>query len=186
MRVEGGRVRRSKQTWQEGHLALFVSDAVDCLDLSGVLESYLKNHDSGRAGYQPTTMVKLLVYGYCFGKLSSRELEKSTYEEVAFRILVDNQHPTHDCIAEFREKNLAMVGALFVRVLLLCRRAGLVGLGDIAIDGMKIESSASQVEATSYERVTEKRLEEKVKNLLEEAARVDAEEDAQEGTSRGE
>ena len=164
----------------EKHLALFVSDVVDILDLSAILDSYRKDDDRGRSGYHPVMMVKLLVYGYCIGKASSRKIEKATYEEVAFRVLAGDQHPDHDCIAAFRKRHLAALAGLFVQVLRLCQKAGLVKLGHVAIDGTKIKANASKHKAMSYERMTEteKRLEEEVKKLLEEAERVDAEEDA--------
>lgn len=164
----------------EGHLALFVSDVVDTLDLSAILDTYRKDDDRGRGGHDPRMMVKLLVYGYCVGRPSSRKIERETHEDVGFRVLAGDQHPDHDCIADFRQRHLAALGGLFAQVLMLCRQAGLVKLGHVAIDGTKIKANASKHKAQSYERMseTEKRLEEEVKKLLEEAERVDAEEDA--------
>src|ERR1700730_17508363 len=128
----------------EGHLALFVSDVVDTFDLSAILDAYRKDDDRGRAGYHPVMMLKLMVYGYCLGKPSSRKIEKATYEEVAFRVLAGDQHPDHDSIAGFRQRHLAALSALFVQVLLLCKKAGLVKLGHVAIDGTKIQASGSK------------------------------------------
>src|SRR5262245_47615076 len=91
----------------EGHLALFVSDVVDNLDLSAILEKYRSDDDRGRSGYHPVMMVKLLLYGYCVGKTSSRKIERATYEEVAFRVLAGDQHPDHDSLATFRKQHLA-------------------------------------------------------------------------------
>jgi transposase len=164
----------------EGHLALFVADVVDSLDLSAILDAYRKKEDRGRAGYHPAMMVKLLIYGYCVGRPSSRKIEKATHEDVPFRVLAGDQHPDHDCIAAFRKEHLAALGGLFVQVLLLCQKAGLVKLGHVAIDGTKIKANASKHKAQSYGRMeeTEKRLKEEVEKLLAEAARVDAEEDA--------
>jgi transposase len=84
---------------RHGHLAFFVSDVVDALDLSAIFAAYVKTRNRGRAGYQPAMMVKLLVYGYAVGVTSSRKLEKKTTEDVAFRVLSGDQHPDHDSIA---------------------------------------------------------------------------------------
>ncbi|MGH9826640.1 MAG: transposase, partial [Blastocatellia bacterium] len=86
----------------EGHLALFVSDVVDELDLRSIVGSYEKGDGRGRPPYHPVMMVKLLVYGYCVGKVSSRKIERATYEDIGFRVLACNQQPDHDSIAEFR------------------------------------------------------------------------------------
>src|SRR6476661_5578831 len=83
---------------EEGHLALYVSDVVEALDLSGVMQSYEEGDGRGRPAYHPLLMVKLLVYGYCVGKLSSRKLEQATHDDVAFRVLTCNQQPDHDSI----------------------------------------------------------------------------------------
>jgi transposase len=99
----------------EGHLALFVSDVVDQLELSAILQSYENEDGRGRPPYHPLMMVKLLVYGYCIGKVSSRKLEKATYEDVAFRVLACNQHPDHDSLAEFRKQHLQELAKLFVQ-----------------------------------------------------------------------
>jgi hypothetical protein len=128
-------------------------------------------------------MVKLLVYGYCIGKVSSRKLEKATYEDVAFRVLACNQHPDHDSIAEFRKRHLQELAKLFVQVLQMCERAGLVKLGHVAIDGSKLRANASKHKAMSYDRMCEKekQLQAEVERLLKEAAAVDAAEDKQYG-----
>lgn len=122
----------------EGHLALFISDVVEQLDLSAIFATYVKDDARGRAGYHPAMMVKLLVYGYAVGVTSSRKLEKKTAEDVAFRVLSGDQHPDHDSIASFRKRHLSDLGGLFVQVLALCQKAGLVKLGHIAIDGTKM------------------------------------------------
>ena len=170
----------------EGHLALFVSDAVDVLDLGAIYRASETGDDRGRAGYHPAMMVKLLVYGYCIGLTSSRRIERATYEDVAFRVLAGDQHPDHDCIAAFRQRHLPLLAALFSQVLRLCRKAGLVKLGHVAIDGTKVGANASKHKAMSYDRMgeAEKKLEEQVRGLLEEAERVDAEEDAKYGKGK--
>jgi transposase len=175
------------RTWlPEGHLALFVSDLVNELDLSKVYAAYKRNDDRGRAGYHPTMMVTRLVYGYSIGVRSSRKIERATYEDVAFRVLSGDQHPDHDSIASFRKQHLAVLGELFVQVLRLCQKAGLVKLGHVAADGTKMGANASKHKAMSYERMgeAEKKLEEEVTRLLQEAERVDADEDAKFGKGK--
>ena len=170
----------------EGHLALFVSDMVEALDLSKVYAVYTSKDVRGRAAYHPLMMVKLLVYGYCIGVRSSRKIERATYEDVAFRVLSGDQHPDHDSVASFRKQHIAALGQLFVQVLQLCGKAGLVKLGHVAIDGTKIGANASKHKAMSYERMdeAEKKLEMEVARLLEEAATVDADEDAKFGKGK--
>ncbi len=170
----------------EGHLALFISDVVDELDLQPILAAYESGDGRGRPPYHPLMMVKLLVYGYCIGRVSSRKIEKATYEDVAFRVLACNQHPDHDSIAEFRKRHLQELASLFVQVLKLCEQAGLVKLGHVAIDGSKLRANASKHKAMSYERMCEKeeQLAAEVARLLQEAAAVDEAEDQQYGKGR--
>jgi transposase len=170
----------------EGHLALFILDVVGELDLSRIYAVYDAKDDRGRAGYHPAMMVGLVLYGYCTGKPSSRRIERATYEDVAFRVIAGDQHPDHDSIAAFRKEHLRALGGLFMQVLRLCQKAGLVKLGHIAIDGTKVKANASKHKAMSYERMgaTEKRLEQEIGKLLEQAERVDAEEDAEYGQGK--
>jgi transposase len=163
----------------EGHLALFVSDVVDELELSAILDEYEKGDGRGYPPYHPVMMVKLLIYGYCTGVFSSRKIERATFVDVAFRVLAANQHPDHDSIASFRKRHLAALAGLFVQVLRLCEKAGLVKLGHVAVDGTKIRANASKHKAMSYGRMveTEKRLEAEMIALLEEAQRIDDAED---------
>jgi transposase len=167
----------------EGHLALFISDVVDELDLSAILRHYESGDGRGRPPYHPLMMVKLLVYGYCIGKVSSRKLEQATHEDVAFRVLACNQHPDHDSIANFRQLHLPELAGLFVQVLKMCERAGLVKLGHVAIDGSKMRANASKHKAMSYERmgVKEQQLVAEVARLLKEAEETDAAEDKRYG-----
>ena len=118
----------------EGHLALFISDVVNELDLKPIYKDYEKETDRGQPPYHPAMMLKLLVYGYCTGKPSSRKIEKATWEEVAYRVLSADQHPDHDSIAEFRKRHLKTLSGLFLQVLKLCQEAGLVKLGHVALD----------------------------------------------------
>jgi len=170
----------------EGHLARFVADVVETLDLSAMYAKYEGRDGRGLAAYDPRMMVRLLIYGYCRGVASSRRIERGTYEDVAFRYLAADQHPDHDTIANFRKEHLTTLSQLFVQVLRLCQQAGLVKLGHVALDGTKIKANASKHKAMSYERMgeAEKKLEAEVKALLEEAARVDAEEDGKYGRGR--
>jgi hypothetical protein len=131
-------------------------------------------------------MTGLLLYGYCQGVVSSRKIEKATYESVPFRVLAANQHPDHDTIAEFRRRHLSALSGLFVQVLHLCQRAGLVRLGHVALDGTKLRANASKHKAMSYGRMKEKipKLEAQVAALLAEAEAVDTAEDVQYGQGR--
>jgi transposase len=169
----------------EGHAAYFILDVMGELDLSEIYSSY-DGSKGGRPGFDPRLMTGLLLYGYCQGVVSSRKIEKATYESVPFRILAANQHPDHDTIAEFRRRHLSALSGLFVQVLHLCQRAGLVRLGHVALDGTKLRANASKHKAMSYGRIKEKlpELEAQVSELLAEAAAVDAAEDAQYGQDR--
>jgi transposase len=169
----------------EGHLALFVSDVVDALDLSAIFAAY-EGEERGQPPYHPAMMVKLLVYAYCTGKPSSRRIERATYEDVAYRVLAADQHPDHDSIAAFRQRHLQALAGLFVQVLRLCQEAGLVKLGHVALDGTKIKANASKHKAMSYARMcaAEQELAQEVARLLAQAQAVDADEDARYGAGR--
>jgi len=173
------------QGWlPEHHPAVFISEVVDeALDLTPILATYETVEGRGQPPYHPALMVKLLLYGYCTGKPSSRQIEQATYEEIPYRVLAANQHPDHDTLAAFRQTHLPALAALFIQVLRLCQRAGLVKLGHVALDGTKILANASKHKAMSYGRMTETepRLEQEIAALLVEAQRVDAAEDAQYG-----
>ena len=177
----------SLEDWlPEGHLARFVAEVVETLDLSAIYAGYDEGDGRGMAAYDPRMMVRVLIYGYSRGVASSRRIERATYEDVAFRYLAADQHPDHDTIATFRKEQLGNLSQLFVEVLGLCHRAGLVKLGQVALDGTKVKANASKHKAMSYERMgeAEKKLEAEVKALLEEAARVDAEEEGKYGKGR--
>jgi transposase len=171
----------------EGHLALFISDVVDeAVDLTPILATYETGDGRGQPPYHPALMVKLLLYAYCTGKPSSRQIERATYEEVPYRVLAANQHPDHDTLAAFRQQHLPALAGLFGQVLQLCQRAGLVSLGHVALDGTKVLANASKHKAMSYGRMAEaeRTLEQEIATLLAEAQRVDAAEDAQYGTGK--
>lgn len=133
------------------HLARFVVEVIERLDLSALVGSY---RGSGSASYHPSVLLGLLVYGYATGVVSSRKLERATYDSVAFRFIAANDHPDHDTIATFRRRFLAEVEGLFVQVLLLAREAGLLKLGTVALDGTKIQADASRHSALSWEHAS--------------------------------
>jgi transposase len=166
----------------ERHLARFVAEVVETLDLQAIYRSY-DGDGRGLAAYEPMMMVRVLLYGYCLGVVSSRRIERATYEDVGFRFLSADAHPDHDMIAAFRARHLSALAALFVQALRLCEKAGLVKLGHVAIDGTKIKANASKHKAMSHTRMTETeaRLQQEVEALLQRAAEVDAAEDAQYG-----
>lgn len=171
---------------RDDHLALYVSDVIEALDLSAIMKKYEEGDSRGRPPYHPAMMVKLLVYGYCTGRMSSRKLEQATYDDVAFRVLSCDQQPDHDSIADFRKRHLAELGQLFVQVLQLCQRAGLVKLGHISVDGTKIKANAAKRESLRYGNLeaTARALEAEVLRLLTEAQRIDDEEDTLYGVGR--
>ena len=170
----------------EGHLALFISDVVDELDLSAIMQVYEEGDGRGYPPFHPRLMVKLLVYAYCKGKPSSRKIEQATHDEVPYRVLAAGQHPDHDTIAAFRKRHLSALADLFMQVLRLCQKAGLVKLGHVALDGTKIKANASKHKAMSYGRMCEKEqeLEREVAALLKEAEAADAAEDAKYGPGK--
>jgi len=174
----------SPKDWlPEGHLVYFLLDLFPELDLSAI-ESVVQGKDHrGTRPYPPSMMVLLLVYGYCVGVFSSRKLEKATYEDVAFRVLAGGHHPDHTRLSEFRRIHLEALAALFLQVLKLCQKAGLVKLGHVAFDGTKMSANASKHKAMSYKRMLEEelRLKEEIEALLKCAEETDAAEDARYG-----
>ena len=170
----------------EKHLARFLVDVVETLDLGSIYASYEAKDGRGQAAYAPEMMVRLLLYGYCVGVYSSRKIEVKTHEDVAFRFLSADEHPDHDTIADFRKRHLEALAGLFTQALLLCEKAGLVKLGHVAIDGTKIKANASKHKAQSYARMgeTEQRLKQEIEALLKQAEQTDAAEDAQYGKGK--
>jgi len=169
----------------EDHLTCFISDVVDTMGLSAIEDTY-DGSQGGQPAYHPRMMVKLLLYAYCVGVPSSRKIERNTYESIPFRVLTADQHPDHDTVAEFRRRHLTALAGLFVEVLQLCREAGLVKLGHIALDGTKVRANASKHKAMSYGRMEKKaqELEAEVAELLARAQTVDEEEDARYGRGK--
>ncbi len=175
-----------RQWLPEGHLALFILDLVAALDLASFYQPYRQKDVRGRPAYEPRMMVALLLYAYCTGNPSSRRIERATYEDVAYRVLAGDQHPDHDTISDFRQQHLEALRGLFVQVLQVCQKAGLVKLGHVALDGTKMKADASKHKAMSYERMCkqEKKLHEEVESLLAQAQRTDFEEDERFGKGR--
>src|ERR1700691_1220892 len=157
----------------EKHLARFVVEVVDGLDLRAMSGSY---RGSGSASYHPRMLLGILVYGYATGVFSSRKLERATYDSVAFRFIAANDHPDHDTIAAFRRRFLKEIEALFVHILQLAREMGVLKMGTIGLDGTKIHANASRHSALSYEhaRKIEEQLKAEVADLLAKAEAADA------------
>jgi transposase len=168
-----------RQWLPEDDLVYFIIDIVNQLDLKEILSCY-DNSKGGQPPYHPRMMVALLIYAYCVGVPSSRKIEQATYHSVPFRVLSGDQHPDHDTIADFRKRHLKALSKLFIQVLKLCQRAGLVKLGHVALDGTKVKANASKHKAMSYGRMVkkEKELKAEVKRLLKEAQACDSREDA--------
>src|SRR5215210_2687043 len=156
----------------ERHLARFVVEVVEGLDLRAMIGSY---RGCGEAAYHPSILLGILVYGCATGVFSSRKLERATHDSVAFRFVAANQHPDHDTIAAFRRRFLPQIEAVFVQVLLLARGLGVLKLGTVALDGTKIHANASRHSALSYEHAgrIEAQLKAEVAALLKKAEAAD-------------
>ena len=174
------------QEWlPDDHLAYFISDVVDQLDMSEITARYERERRGGPP-YHPRMMVKALLYGYCVGVASSRRIAQRLHEDIAFRVLAANNTPDFRTISDFRKDNLDALSGLFVQVLALCRQAGLVKLGHVALDGTKVKANASKHKAMSYGRMKEReaQLAAEVAELLERAREVDEEEDRRYGKDK--
>ena len=156
----------------EHHLARFVVDVVDRLDMRVIYSQY---KGVGSTAYDPRMLLCLLFYGYSTGVFSSRKIEGATYDSVAFRFVAGNHHPDHDTISEFRKRFLGQIKVWFKEILLIGKELGLVKLGNIYIDGTKVQANTSRHKAMSYEYIQklEKQLEEEIDKLLDLAASQD-------------
>lgn len=156
----------------ERHLARFVVDVIDQLDLSELENSY---RGSGSASYHPAMLLGLLIYGYATRVFSSRALERASYDSVAFRFIAGNDHPDHDTIAAFRKRFIRHIEPLFIEVLKLARAMGMLKLGTVALDGTKVHANASRHSALSYGHAKriEKKLKREVRQLLALAEQAD-------------
>jgi transposase len=160
------------------HLVYFVREILDEVDLSPITSVY-EDEERGSPPYHPKALTGILLYGYSNGITSSRQLEKHCQEDVAFRILAANNQPDHRTISDFRKRHLGALEHLFVKVLQLCQKAGLVKFGHIALDGTKIKANASKHKAMSYSRMKQetKRLQKEISELLHQAEDTDDRED---------
>jgi len=176
----------SPREWlPEEHLAYFISETVDRLDLSAFYRRY---EGDGRRNqpFEPRMMVKVLLYGYATGTFSSRKLAKKLEEDVAYRVLGAGNFPAHRTIAEFRQLHVKEFQELFVQVVRIAAEAGVIRLGTLAVDGSKVRANASKHKAMSYGRMKteQERLRHEIAELTERAAREDAEEDRIYGEER--
>jgi transposase len=170
----------------EGHLAYYVSDVVDQLDLSAIHAVYEKEM-RGQPPYDPRMMTKVLVYGYCVGVFSSRRIQKRLQEDIGFKVLAAGNEPDFRTISDFRKIHLEALQGLFEQVLEMALESGAVKLGRVSLDGTKVKANASKHKAMSYGRMKEKQrqLKEEVKQLLAQAEAADEEEDQRYGNQRG-
>src|ERR1700678_3262608 len=170
----------SLQDWlPESHLARFMADVVNELDLSAIYAEYERSDGRGLSAYHPLLMTRVLLYGYCIGITSSRKIEKATYDNLAFRYLSADQHPDHDTLAAFSKEHLDTLANLFVHALRLCQKAGCVKLGNVAIDGTKMMANASTRRSVDYQKISEREQywQNEVERLLQQAQQTDQQED---------
>src|SRR6266540_3879011 len=163
----------------EGHLAWFLLDVTEQLDL-GPFYRVRRDDGHGHPAYDPKLLLGILLYGYCLGVRSSRQLERRCQEDIAFRVLAGNQLPDHVTIARFRVRHEQALAGFLVASLRLCAAAGLVRLGVVALDGTKVAANA----ATTASRTLDK-LEREVAEILRQAAEADQREDLEHGDARG-
>ena len=169
----------------EGHLAHFVRDTVrQEIDLEPILAAYTE--ERGYPPYHPALMTALLLYGYCRGVYSSRAMARACEERVDFMAVTGRETPDFRTIAAFRRRHLAALRGIFVETVRVCRRAGLVTLGHVALDGTKVKANASKHKAMSYERMREqeRRLKTEVQAWLDRAGAADVREDKEHGEER--
>lgn len=181
-----------KEWLPEGHLAYFLVDLLEQIDLSEIEAYYVKDTQgkfkaaSGARPYNPRMMTGLVLYGYAVGVMSSRKIERGCEEDLPFRVIAANQQPDHDTISEFRRIHLKALQGLFVQVLRVCRAAGLVKLGHVAFDGTKVKANASKHKAMSYGYMKEEEsaLRKEVEGLFKKADEIDQEEDRKYGKGK--
>src|SRR3989304_763440 len=143
-RSQGYLLPPSLEDWlEEGHLAWFILDAVEQMDVKGFYGKY-REDGWGQAGYEPSMMVSLLLYAYCLGERSSRRIEWLCEKDIAFRVISANQKPDHSTINRFRQENEKELEGIFTSVLRLCAEAGLVKGGGVALDGAKMKANAGR------------------------------------------
>jgi transposase len=178
----------SPRDWlPENHLVYFLLDVVPQMNLQPLLQPY-QAEERGQPPYHPTMLTTLLLYGYATGTFSSRRLMSRCETDAAFRVIVGEDIPDFRTISDFRKRHLTALEGLFVEVLKLCAKAGLVKVGRIALDGSKVKANASRHKAMSYDYMLkeEQRLKGEIKGLLAQAEEADQEEDQTYGRERGE
>jgi transposase len=163
----------------QGHLAWFILDVVDQLDLAPFYRAH-RNDGHGHPAYDPKTLLGVLLYGYCLGVRSSRQIERRLTEDIAFRVLAANQTPDHVTIARFRVRHEQALAGFLVASLKLCAAAGMVQVGMVALDGTKLAGNAADKANRTLDR-----LDREVAEILKQAAEADQREDAQHGDARG-
>src|SRR4029077_13531194 len=136
----------------EDHLAYFVSDLVDQLDLSGITSAH-EDEDRRYPPYHPLMLTKVLLYAYCVGVFSSRRIQRRLAEDVAFRVLAAGNEPDFRTIADFRKRHLPVLQGFFEQVLGLARELGAPRVGRVALDSSKVKANASKHKAMSYDRM---------------------------------
>jgi transposase len=164
----------------QGHLAWFILDVVDQLDLTGFYRVH-RNDGHGHPAYDPKLLLGVLLYGYCLGVRSSRQLERRCQEDIAFRVLAANQIPDHVTIARFRARHEQALAGFLVESLKLCAAVGMVQVGTVALDGTKLAANASDKANRTHDK-----LEAEVAEILRQAAETDQREDRLFGDARGE
>ena len=169
----------------KNHPTHFVNEVVGRLDLSGIYASY--DELRGSPPYDPRMMVRVWVYALMKGVRSSRKIERALYEDVGFRFLSANQQPDHWTISEFRKRHHKALGGLFEQTVRMAAEAGLVKMGQVAIDGTKIKANASKHSAMSYAymKKEKERLREEIERMLKEADETDRLEDEEYGEDSG-
>jgi len=176
----------SPQEWlPKDHIVYFISDLVDNLDLSVIFKEYEKG-TRGQPPFHPGLMTKILFYAYSRGVYSSRKIATRLWEDVSFLVLAGGNKPDFRTINEFRRRHIKSLPGIFVQILKLCEKAGLVGLKHVSLDGTKINANASKHKAMSYGRmnIEEQKLEKEIKKLFEKANHLDLKEDRQFGRDR--
>ena len=168
------------------HLIYFLLDVSEQIDISPIVDDY-DSEQGGQPPFHPRMMLVLLLYAYSVGVFSSRKIMARCETDVAFRVIVGENVPAFQRISEFRRRHLPQMQALFIEVLALCREAGLLKVGRLALDGTKVKANASRHKAMSYDRMTseEQRLQQEIDDLLSQAQAADAAEDEQHGDLRG-
>jgi transposase len=169
----------------EDHLAFFVSDLIDQLDLTAITTGY-EDEERGYPPYHPVMLTKVLVYAYCVGVFSSRKIQRRLAEDIAFRVLAAGNAPDFRTIADFRKTHVTALRGFFEQVLHLARELGAPRVGRVALDSSKLKANASKHKAMSYGRLrdTQRQLREEVNQLLDQAEATDAAEDAEYGSDR--